>query len=180
MTPPTLTPETPTRRGIGAILAALFEAREMYAARSAACQDAERALRASPLFVERDRIAAAVRELEESARAAALARYEATGETHPGYGTSVVQKVNIEPGPNALAWARETGLCLALDSKAFAKLAKATGLPPEVAVVSVEPAVRIPDKTLVDEVAVWNEEEERILRAAESAESAGEGFRDDA
>ena len=72
-------------------------------------------------------------DLECEARAIALNAYKATGSKEPAPGVEIkVGKAYLYTPADALAWAKETKLCLvpeSLDAKAFDKIAKATPLP---------------------------------------------------
>jgi hypothetical protein len=71
--------------------------------------------------------------LERDARALALALYAVTGEKSVAPGVEIKVGKEYVYGPaDALAWARETKMCLlpeSLDEKAFKKIAAATPLP---------------------------------------------------
>lgn len=67
---------------------------------------------------------------EEAMRSAALAEWEQTKDRKAIGGAEVkLYDVLDYPDADALAWAKESGLCLVLDKKAFEKVAKATPLP---------------------------------------------------
>jgi hypothetical protein len=71
--------------------------------------------------------------LEREARALALVEYKATGKKDVAPGVSIkIGKEYVYSRADALAWARETKLCLlpeSLDEAAFKKIASATPLP---------------------------------------------------
>ena len=72
----------------------------------------------------------AVAELDAKVRAAAVAQFADTQNKKPVEGVTVqVTNVLRYKSEEALEWAKESGLCLALDSKAFEKIAKATPIP---------------------------------------------------
>ena len=67
---------------------------------------------------------------EEALRNAALATYNATGDKHPAPGVEVKMGTKMVYDPaEALAWAVEHGMCLALAKGAFEKVAKASPIP---------------------------------------------------
>jgi hypothetical protein len=72
-------------------------------------------------------------------------RYEETGEKHPapGLGIRLVKVIDYEAGA-AFAWAKETGMALALDRKAFEKIATVTSVP--CATVREEPQATIAER----------------------------------
>jgi len=75
--------------------------------------------------------AAFVEELDRDARTLALAAYAESKDKHPAPGISIGtgnKTILTYNDKTALAWARETGIALALDTKAFEKVAEATDL----------------------------------------------------
>lgn len=76
--------------------------------------------------MERERLAAE----ESAARARTVQRYQETGDKHPvpGLGIRLVKTVEYD-ADRALAWAKQSGLALLLDRKAFEKIAIATPVP---------------------------------------------------
>jgi hypothetical protein len=74
---------------------------------------------------------AKVEELDAKVRALALAAYAESKDAKPAPGISIGLGKRIAlsyDDKTALAWARETGIALALDTKAFEKVAEATDL----------------------------------------------------
>lgn len=67
---------------------------------------------------------------EQALRELTLQRYQETGDQHPapGLGIRLVKAVEYDAG-QALAWAKQSGLALQLDRKAFEKIAIATPVP---------------------------------------------------
>jgi hypothetical protein len=75
--------------------------------------------------------AAYVEELDAKAHDLALAAYAESKDKNPAPGISIgigSKTALTYDGKIALAWARETGIALALDTKAFEKVAEATDL----------------------------------------------------
>ena len=71
-----------------------------------------------------------IAELDTKVRAAAVAQFAATQNKKPVEGVTVNVGTVLRYKPEeALAWAKETGLCLVLDGKAFEKIAKAAPIP---------------------------------------------------
>lgn len=83
------------------------------------------------VLIETDRRnAVALAEVEANLRAAAIAVYKETGTKSPtpGVGVRVLTKLAYHPD-DALRWAKEHDMALALDKSAFEKIAKAA--PPD-------------------------------------------------
>ena len=67
----------------------------------------------------------AIGKLEESIKSKALQQYKKDGEKKLAFGVGIqVKKEVLFDDDLALAWAKETGLCLKLDLSAFKKIAK--------------------------------------------------------
>ena len=94
--------------------------------------DARRAEFSASLAGDLDALAFAQREVDEytnEVKAEALAEFEANGtKKFDGCEVKVFTKLDY-PEADAFAWAKESGLALTLDKKAFEKIAKATPLP---------------------------------------------------
>lgn len=105
------------RAAAEAIAARVTEANEAFAAAHAA------------LLAEHKVAKAEVEAAEAALRSAALTAHTVTDETKfPG--CEVKQYAVLDYAPDAaLAWAKESGLALALDKKAFEKIASATDIP---------------------------------------------------
>ena len=74
--------------------------------------------------------AAQVELMEVGVREEALAYYKQSGDRKGIAGAEVkLYETLAYTEPDAMAWAKESGMCLALDKKAFEKVAKATDLP---------------------------------------------------
>jgi hypothetical protein len=84
----------------------------------------------SGLFAELRKEREALDRAEEGLRALVVEAAETTGEQKPAPGVEAVKKVTVEYDPGAaFDWAKQTGIALALDQKAFEKIALATSLP---------------------------------------------------
>lgn len=71
-----------------------------------------------------------VADAEAAVKALAMAHFLSTGEKKPTPGIEVKEFTTLTyPEAEALAWAKESGLCLVLDKKGFEKVAKVTDLP---------------------------------------------------
>lgn len=83
-------------------------------------------------------------EADRIVRELGAAHYEATGQTKPGFGVSVIltERAEIVDADLTMGWAQESGTGLTLDRKAIEKAAKA-GLTIPGVEVTKEPAVRI-------------------------------------
>lgn len=143
---PHLTPSTrklPMSELISALVA-LKHARETEATLKAALKverDAFEANHAATIGAVTE--ATAARELAETTvRGLAVATYLETGNKAPTNGVSVVESTKLKYDPaTAFEWATEHKVALALDAKAFEKIAKATPLP--FVMTEVTPTARI-------------------------------------
>jgi hypothetical protein len=95
-------------------------------------------------LTERALLVGQLETLERDVRVDALLLHKATGDKKPVPGVEIVIGRQLDYDlPDALAWAKETGLALTLDVKTFEALAKSLTPPPKGVTIADVPKVRI-------------------------------------